>query len=337
MCTAYGPVPRTPAEQCSKLNEPDSNLTSRVRQTLDRLVIFALTGRVAARKTIEVNNFRTSHSMKVPSGSSSPRAAYLALAWLLAAIAACGRPAFAQSGTDASEPSPFQPQAAEFGLGVFGLSARAADIYRGYDGGAAIYPSLYYRGDRLTFDRNELSYTLLRAKSWSLAPTLTFNFNGYEGTDSPSLRGMTKRSDSVLLGFRSAFEIGWLESELYAAWDAGGSRGAVVEFETGVDAPIGSSAFAYANLGARYTNRRYNNYFFGVNAGEAIASRPAYTSGSSITPTFEIGVKYELNSNWVLGLEVEYQAFPSAITNSPIVGRKSLTQVQLGFAYRWFR
>ena len=199
-----------------------------------------------------------------------------------------------------------------------------------------VYPWLYYRGDRLRFDRNDLSYTLLRTESWSLAPALTFSFNGYDSKDSPFLAGMTTKSDSVMLGVRGEFEVGWLESELYVAWDAGGSGGAVAQFELGVDAPLGSRAFAYANLGATFQNGRYNNHLFGVTAAEATAARRSYKPGSSITPTAEIGFSYDLGSRFVLGLEVEYQRFPSAITGSPIVGRKSLTQVQFGLAYRWF-
>lgn len=270
------------------------------------------------------------------SASSTPRMPAFPFAWLLVASAICAPPAFGQSGPDSSDTRSLQPKAAEFRLGALALSATSADLYRDYDGGVSVYPWLYYQGDRLAFDRNELSYALLRTESWSLAPALTLNFNGYDSKDSQFLTGMSKRSDSVLLGVRGKFEVGWLESELYVAWDAGGSNGTVVEFEVGVDAPLGSRAFVYANLGAKYANNRFNNYFFGVTAAEATAARPAYNARSSISPTAEIGISYDLGSRWVLGLEVEYQKFPSAVTDSPIVGKRSLTQVQLGVAYRWF-
>ncbi|MFN7571167.1 MAG: MipA/OmpV family protein [Betaproteobacteria bacterium] len=274
--------------------------------------------------------------MENASTFSTLRTPVFPFAWLFAASAICAPPVLAQSDQDSSDTSPFQPPAAELRLGVLALSATSADLYRDYDGGVSVYPWLYYQGDRLAFDRNELSYTMLRTESWSLAPTLTLNFNGYDSKDSPFLTGMSKRSDSVLLGVRGEFEVGWLESELYVAWDAGGSDGTVVEFELGVDAPLGSRAFVYANLGAKYANNRFNNYFFGVTAAEATVARPAYNARSSISPTAEIGVSYDLGSRWILGLEVEYQKFPSAVTDSPIVGQKSLTQVQLGIAYRWF-
>ncbi|MCE2692518.1 MAG: MipA/OmpV family protein [Rubrivivax sp.] len=321
---------------CRLLDESRSSSACRVRQPFRRFVIFALTACETNQKLGAPAILAHANRMDKSPASRVPRTAILTLACLFAASAACAQPESAQSDPDSSNKSSFQPQPGEFRLGAFGLSTTSANSYKGVDGGMKVYPWLYYRGDRLRFDRNDLSYTLLRTESWSLAPALTFSFNGYDSKDSPFLAGMTKKSDSVMLGVRGEFEVGWLESELYVAWDAGGSGGAVAQFELGVDAPLGSRAFAYANLGATFQNGRYNNHLFGVTAAEATAVRPSYRPGSSITPTAEVGISYDLGSRWVLGLEVEYQRLPRAITASPIVGRKSLTQVQFGLAYRWF-
>lgn len=227
---------------------------------------------------------------------------------------------------------------AQDGLQLGVRAQQESKIYRQQDRELNFYPYVRWQIGRFSVDGDRASYELFRAADggWKFGPEVRVEFDGYEAKDSPALSGMASRSDPVLVGVSGEAQIGWLELEGFAGYDVRDGGGTILELELGVDGRIATGLFGYAGVGARYANSKYNNHLFGVRAGEATPTRPAYSPGSSTTAFVEFGIEYELSPRWSLQAELEYSRLSQSIRRSPIVDASSRTEAQFGVLYRFY-
>lgn len=88
------------------------------------------------------------------------------------------------------------------------------------------------------------------------------------------------------------------------------------------------------SLGSIFTDRRYNQYFYGVEPRYARPDRPAYTAGSGYAGSqFVISLARRLSKMWVSGF-VKWDTLRGAVfEDSPLV--KSKESVTAGFVISW--
>ncbi len=84
-------------------------------------------------------------------------------------------------------------------------------------------------------------------------------------------------------------------------------------------------------LAARDAN--LNNYYYGVRATEATATRPAYMPGSGINTELGLSAVYRLSERWRLLGGVSAKRLSQGIRASPVVQDRTQLAGQLGLAY----
>ncbi|WP_429448810.1 MipA/OmpV family protein [Paraburkholderia sp. 40] len=79
----------------------------------------------------------------------------------------------------------------------------------------------------------------------------------------------------------------------------------------------------------------YINYYYGVRASEARAGRLEYTASSAYAVSIGTRINYSLTRKQKVTLDVAAKHFTDGITESPIVGRRYLPALALGYAYQF--
>ena len=117
--------------------------------------------------------------------------------------------------------------------------------------------------------------------------------------------------------------------------DAGSSGGSLFEATYVTEVKLGSLSL-YPQLGVERRSARYVNYFYGVTPAESSASSyAAYSSGASATPVLGLAADYSLTEDWVVNMQLRRRWLDSAVTNSPLIVRKTLDTGYIGLSYRF--
>ena len=87
--------------------------------------------------------------------------------------------------------------------------------------------------------------------------------------------------------------------------------------------------------GAKWESAEVVNYYYGVRANEATATRSAYQGKAAITPYIGLHTKMHLSPKLTLDSQVLYQHQPDEISNSPIVTDDQTVTANVGLTY-WF-
>jgi len=156
--------------------------------------------------------------------------------------------------------------------------------------------------------------------SWGVSLTAQPRPFGYKASDSPTLRGMDERKNTLEGGLafsasyknRSYIEIMLLTDLLdkYDSW--------ILRTEIGDEYTLGKFTF-YPSLVLMYESQQFLNYYYGVKTNEATQTRRAYTTGDG----FEIGaqtyIKYPLSGALSVLVNLRADIIPKTAQNSPIV------------------
>ena len=78
-------------------------------------------------------------------------------------------------------------------------------------------------------------------------------------------------------------------------------------------------------------NAKYANYYFGVTPAEATPGRPAYTAGATINTTLWLTGQYNVSKRYALMFGANVTRLGSSAASSPIVERRDVPFVYLGF------
>ncbi|MDN6318976.1 MAG: MipA/OmpV family protein [Marinobacter sp.] len=82
-----------------------------------------------------------------------------------------------------------------------------------------------------------------------------------------------------------------------------------------------------------YQDRDFTDYYYGVNAGEALPNRPFYQPGSASFWRGGVNASYQVTSRLMVFSNIASQHVDSGIFNSPLVDQSQQSAASLGFAY----
>lgn len=157
---------------------------------------------------------------------------------------------------------------------------------------------------------------------------------GWDAEDSDRTRGMRDRDFSVDIGpaLRWQTDIGTFNA--HWGFDAGGaSRGQSAQLQF-VRALIRESKLRLnGTLGLNWSDRRMNNYYFGVSPGEATPNRPSYTAGAGIQWQVGVNGTYRTGSDGHLLFGLTVSRLGSAAADSPIVETRNQPLIYGGYAW----
>lgn len=158
--------------------------------------------------------------------------------------------------------------------------------------------------------------------------------DGWRANIAP-LGGLTDRKTPLPIG------IGTFQQTPYGAFivnafvDAGSSRGNLLEATYAAEVKLGSLSL-YPQLGVERRSAKYANYLYGVTPAESMASGYAsYNAGASTIPVLGLAADYLLTDNWVVNMQLRRKWLDSAVTNSPLVVRKTQDTGYIGLSYRF--
>ena len=149
------------------------------------------------------------------------------------------------------------------------------------------------------------------------------------------LAGLTDRKTPVPLGLGTFQQTPYGAFFVNAFVDAHASHGALFEASYAAEVKVGRVSF-YPQVGLEHRTAKYANYVYGVTPAESAASGyAAYNAGASTTPVLGLGVDVPLGEPWVLSMQIRRKWLDAAVTNSPLVSRKTQDIGFVALVYRF--
>lgn len=220
-----------------------------------------------------------------------------------------------------------------WGLGL--AMSTGISPYRGADSNTRVIPFFTYESRRVRVTGPGVELKL--GTSWPVAVGLTasYGFEGYKAGDSAFLAGMNSRKGSVWLGARAALRTE--PATLFTEWSADASGhshgqrlrlGVERRFSAG---PIGVTP----RVAATWHDARYVQYYYGVQAAEALPGRPAYSPGGAVNPEAGLRLDWGVAPRQILFADLGVTRLGSSIRQSPLVDRGSLAGLRLGYLHQF--
>lgn len=229
------------------------------------------------------------------------------------------------------------PQGTQWGLGI-GVIAKQ-DAYKGIKRETEAVPLLRFENEYVEFGGLGLEVKL---PSLQLGEGSRIKFgivgeaelSGYKAKDAPILAGMAERKSMLWVGAKAKWENEFVDISAELAADASGnSKGR--KFSLGVEKEwhLGDRAMITPYVAARWLDKKYVDYYYGVKAAEATAGRAAYVGKGGVNVDIGLRAMYRFDKHHSMLLDVGMTRLGKPIKASPLVGRTSTSQVILGYMY----
>jgi len=250
---------------------------------------------------------------------------------------ACALALSAAAAPPAAATSDFLSDITEHGSAGWGLVTRFEQSpYRGGGVRIDLMPLYLYEGEHLYLHTYRAGLKLDFGSSRRAAAFLSHRFESFPVERVPaSLVGMSTRVPETDFGlsYEQRFDWGHGFGEVLrdVSGNSGGTEwrlGAATEWWRGrlMLAP-------YFMLSAR--DARLNGYYYGVNASEAAADRPAYRPGAGVNAGVGVNARYDLTDTWHLFAGVSATLWSSGVRKSPIVEDRTQLAAYGGLAYEF--
>ena len=218
------------------------------------------------------------------------------------------------------------------GLGV----ATRIEQSRYRDGGTRfdLVPLYLYESDNFYLHSYRVGLKLDRSPGQRIDLFVSHRFEGYPYDRIPaSLTGMAERGPGVDIGASLQRSGQWGSAYIELLHDVSGtSRGS--EARVGYEYEIRSGRLSLrptVTLSAR--SAKLNDYYYGVQAAEALAGRPAYNPGAGVNASIGLYARHELGQRWRLLAGISTTRWSAGVRNSPIVDSNARYSGFLGAAY----
>lgn len=225
------------------------------------------------------------------------------------------------------------PSQSEWSLG--GGVITKQKVYRGIDRDNFVLPLATYENKWVSLGVPRADLKFYSTENMSFRLRARFDGDGYDPEDSSFLAGMEKRKSSIWVGgaFLWKNDIANLTAEVLTD-SMGNSKGTRASVQ--VDRRFGFGSFGLTpRLGVEWYDKKFVNYYYGVRASEATASRGAYQGDSTTAMDVGLRLDYSPAARHTLFLDVSGRRFGSSIKDSPIVEKATQTTVGLGYLYRF--
>lgn len=218
----------------------------------------------------------------------------------------------------------------DVGAAVYGTQS----IIRGKNNQATVLPYLFADYGRFFARVDTFGIKTLPIGNGYLELVGRVSQDGWRANIAP-LGGLTDRKTPLPIG------IGTFQQTPYGAFivnafvNAGSARGNLLEATYAAEVKLGSLSL-YPQLGIERRSAQYTNYLYGVTPAESLASGyAAYNAGASISPVLGLAADYSLTENWIVNMQLRRKWLDSAVTNSPLVVRKTQDFGYIGLSYRF--
>jgi len=259
----------------------------------------------------------------------SPRGILRGMALLLGGLCVAA-PALAGGNTEPI--TDILPATGSAGLGVVTRVERSPykDAGTRYD----LLPLYLYEGERLFLHANRGGVKLLNGDERRLDLFVEQRLEGFPTERLPaSLAGMSARDSAIDLGLGYRWRQPWGTLQAELVHDIGNTYKGN-EFRLGYSYDWRSGPWMLRpSLTVAFRDAKLNNYYYGVEPGEATAARPAYAPGAGVQTSLGLYGSYDLTERWRLLAGVSATFLGNKVKDSPIVQKSVLPAVYVGAAY----
>ena len=222
-------------------------------------------------------------------------------------------------------------EAGEWGLGVAGV--RYQPPLKGANSESAMLPYIYYEGNRLSVDFQQISYRLIAGENFEFSVLGQLRLQGYDPGNNIALAGMEKREPSIDAGFSATFSKDWGALGIVAVTDVDDvHNGQEVDLFYSFPIP-GRRWLLEPVLGVSWLSQDLVDYYYGVRASEAQPGRPEYQGHSALNIFTEISLTYELTTHWFAFGGANYTFLDDSIRNNSIIESNHELTSFLGLVY----
>lgn len=165
---------------------------------------------------------------------------------------------------------------------------------------------------------------------------LSYAGNDFEPQDSQNLAQLDKRRTAILAdtSYTKITPIGGVRLKL--AHDISNTHNGTQLTATHLSRFTYGQATIYPQLGVTWSDKRYNEYYYGVSAKESARSGiQSYTPKDSLSPFVAVSVNYALNDNIAIIASQRLEWLDSTQSDSPMVQDKLASTTRLGLGYRF--
>lgn len=223
--------------------------------------------------------------------------------------------------------------ATHWGLGVAGSVSQSP--YAGDENRKRALPLLFVENDWLRIAGAGIDVKLPSAGPVTFDLRLAYSFDGYKNGDAPILDGMAQRKHSVMGGGVVTWHDPIADISFETLADVSGhSKGLTARLSA--EHPFRFGALELRpRVAARWMDSNYVDYYYGVRADEATAVRPAYDAKAALNLETGVRASYAFAPHQMGFLDVGAQRLGNEIADSPLVGRRTLTSIGIGYLYRF--
>ena len=235
-------------------------------------------------------------------------------------------------------PNNASAESSSWGLGIGVLSTQKP--YAGIDRDNSGLPLIYFENQyvRVFGPGAEIK---LPAIDISSSQRIDFSIlgkydgSGYKEDDAPILNGMSKRKSGFWVGAGATWHNDVVD--VGAEWLAASGNSKGNSFSLGLEKTwqLGERVRLTPRLKAKWVDKKYVDYYYGVRDDEVRAGRPAYVGESAVMGELGIRANYRIDSRHSIFTDFGVTALPKEIKNSPLVDRSTENRVMLGYLYRF--
>ncbi len=161
-------------------------------------------------------------------------------------------------------------------------------------------------------------------------------FGNLDPDDDPFLHGMEKRKGQFEAGFGADLITPYALWSVRATTDVTGTSNGQ-ELMLWANFPIiRGPLLLMPGAGVMLRSHNLANYYFGgVSQDEARADRPAWNTGTTLSPMVSLIGSYRFSANWIGGFGINYERYDDDIADSPIVQHQGELYAGFGVGYIW--
>lgn len=226
-----------------------------------------------------------------------------------------------------------QDEGGRDGWSVGAIGIVSVSPYEGDDTQTILVPNVAFRSGPLSFSARGINYTAYEGSRDSIDLFLASRFEPYDSSDSPALTGLD-RDFSLDLGLAYSLTLnsGTVLRAAVQQEVTGEHDGQEVDFRLSQrlgtrSLPVGVFA------GATWRSEDLSNFLYGVGDTEAIAGRPAFDTGATVSPYIGVGTRVPLGDSFSLTGSLRAEYLGRDIRDSPIIDNSTTISATLGLTF----
>lgn len=192
------------------------------------------------------------------------------------------------------------------------------------------------RKGNVWFAGTKIGYTAYENGGFSVSPLI--NLAGSEGyapddveNGSKLYDGLEEREGGLQYGVEAAYATDMGDFSIAYMQDSG--DGSSIDLRFAKDFHPTDKLMVIPSVFASFRDQSFNQYYYGVDADQATADRPAYEAESGIDYGVDVTVAYQLSPKWHMFSRAAFNVYDSALENSPLVDGSSTTSLAIGVGY----